>query len=417
MPELVILIAAGIVFAVTSGVLFLFARWLELSSTTGVNEFPVFALRFIAFTLLVIALLALLVFNPLAAFMVIAVWDMNFFLRRQMWRESLVWILALTTARNLPLAPSVECFAAECAGGYRWRVLRFARRLQAGLSLGQALAKDRGIIGGLLTRDGAAAVSIGETCGDLPAALLEAARVSSTRRPIWNDLLARFVYIGILIVFTVIVTAWYMMFIMPAMSKIFADFGAPLPPETRDTFNAISSFGYLAGVVAVMLFLLAPLALFLARLLNWDIPGLRGVLRSRHAPPLLRAMAGVVERQQPLAESLNALAKAYPSFAIRRRLQAVYEELLRGEEDWRSLARHDLLTRSEAEVLQAAAAVGNLPWAMRALADGRERREAYRIQLALLLLWPVAIVAIGYVVGRIVISCMTPLAELIQQFA
>ncbi len=417
MSELAVLMTAGIVFAVASGLLFLAARWLELASTTGVNEFPVFAMRFIAFSLLIVALLALLVFNPLAAFMVIAVWDINFFLRRQMWRESLVWILALTTARNLPLAPSVESFAAECSGGYRWRLLRFGRRLQSGQSLGQALAKDRGIIGGLLTRDGAAAVSIGETCGDLPAALLEAARVSSTRRPIWNDLLARVAYIGILIAFTVVVAAWYMIFIMPAMSKIFADFGVPLPPETRDTINAITAFGYHAGVIAVMLLLLAPLALFLARLLRWDIPGLRGLLRNRHAPPLLRAMAGVVERQQPLPECLKALSHSYPSFAIRRRLKAVVEELQRGEENWRALSRHGLLTRPEAEVLQAAATLGNLPWAMRALADGRERREAYRIQLALLLLWPVAIVAVGYVVGRIVVSCMTPLADLIQRFA
>jgi general secretion pathway protein F len=134
-------------------------------------------------------------------------------------------------------------------------------------------------------------------------------------------------------------------------------------------------------------------------------------------PPLMRALAGVVERGQPLPTALAALAKSYPSVGVRRKLRRVNESIQQGSGDWRPFADQGLITQADAAVLDAAARLGNLPWAMRALADGQERRRGYRLQVGLQILWPVTIVLIALVVGFIVVSAFLPLVGLIEKLA
>jgi type II secretory pathway component PulF len=414
MSELAVFVAFGVFMASVSAGCFILARWNELRSTTGSWEFSVFLLRFTAIATTLVALIAIFNFNVMATFMVIAAWIIYFFIRRRMAREALVWILALTTQRGLPLAPSIQAYALECTGGYRWRVLRLAHRLRAGMTLSAALAKDQGVFGGLLTRDGAAAVCVGVACGDLPNSLLEAARISTIRRPIWNEIGAKVCYLVQLVVIFFVITSFFMYFIVPAFVKIFEDFDVDLPRLTILIVSLSSFFAAYIGPFLLLLLLTIPFGLFLGALLQWELPGLGGFRRNLHRPSLLRALAGVMERNQPLQVALAALAENYPSRSTRRRLQAVRESQDLGQSDWQAFARHKLISKADADVLDAAGRVGNLPWAMRTLADGVERRQGYRIQFAMQLIWPIAILAVGALVGVMVVGWFMPIAAMIR---
>jgi type II secretory pathway component PulF len=414
MSDVGVLVAFGVFMGCVSAACFILARWNELRSTTGSWEFSVFLLRFTAFAATLVALIAIFNFNVMATFMVIAAWVIYFFVRRRMAREALVWILALTTQRGLPLAPSIQAFALECTGGYRWRVLRLAQRLRAGMSLSAALAKDQGVLGGLLTHDGAAAVCVGVACGDLPNSLLEAARVSTVRRPIWNEIGAKICYLVQIGVIFLVIFTFFMYFIAPQFIKIFEDFDVDLPPLTILIIRVTIFVGTYFWPFFLLFLLTVPLALFIGALIQWEIPGLGGFRRNLHKPSLLRALAGVVERNQPLQVAMAALAESYPSRGTRRRLQLVREAQAMGESDWQAFARQGLLTPADADVLNAAACVGNLPWAMRTLAEGSERRQGYRIQFAMQLLWPLAILAVGSLVGVMVVGWFMPIAAMIR---
>lgn len=415
MANILILIAVGAVLALASLCLYLAARWRELRSTSSAWAFSVLLMRLTAFALCIASLIALFNVNVLALVLVFTVWLIDVVGRRRLARESLVWILALTMARKLPLAPSVSAYAIECRGGYRWRVLRFAQRLQAGQTLISALARDRGGFGGLLTTDGAAAVCVGTACGDLPGALREAARISLLRRPFWQETGTRGVYLAQLMGVTLAIMAGFMYFIMPAFIKIFDDFGATLPPATQLLIRVSEAIPSIVGVGLLAVVLLAPLTILLYTITQIDLPGMGVWVRRRHTPALLRALAGVVEREQPLPAALEALAKSYPARPVRRRLRRVVEEISAGAVDWRPLARHGIVVNTDAAVLDAAARVGHLAWALRTLAESQERRQGYRLQVWMQILWPLAILIMGLLVGFIVLAGIMPLAELIEK--
>ena len=68
-------------------------------------------------------------------------------------------------------------------------------------------------------------------------------------------------------------------------------------------------------------------------------------------------------------------------------------------------------------ILQAAQRVGNLPGALREMADSVRRRLAYRVQAAAQMLFPPIVILMGLVVLFIVAALFVPIVALIQRLA
>ena len=78
-----------------------------------------------------------------------------------------------------------------------------------------------------------------------------------------------------------------------------------------------------------------------------------------------------------------------------------------------SLYRHGLIRKSDLAVLQSAERAGNLSWALRELADSNRRRLAYRLNAALQLLFPPAVLCFGAAVLFIVVAMFLPLIDIL----
>jgi protein transport protein HofC len=116
-----------------------------------------------------------------------------------------------------------------------------------------------------------------------------------------------------------------------------------------------------------------------------------------------------------LEPTLAALAEHYPSMAMRVRLTMALDQISRGYPWPDSLADQGLLRRGELALVSSAQRVGNLPWALREVADGIERRLALKLQRWLEVLVPVAVLAAGTVVLFIVVGLFVPLIRLIER--
>ena len=83
--------------------------------------------------------------------------------------------------------------------------------------------------------------------------------------------------------------------------------------------------------------------------------------------------------------------------------------------DWRqSLLETGLIRPADAAVLGAAERVGNLDWALEEMADSALRRQIYRVQAGLQVVFPVLLLGIGAVVCAFVVGLFVPLISLIQ---
>jgi type IV pilus assembly protein PilC len=86
--------------------------------------------------------------------------------------------------------------------------------------------------------------------------------------------------------------------------------------------------------------------------------------------------------------------------------------------DWsESLCNQGLIKPADQAVLKAAQRVGNLPWAMREMADSNRRRLAYRLSALVQLAYPPVIICIGLIVMFIVVALFLPLITLVMRLS
>jgi type II secretory pathway component PulF len=129
---------------------------------------------------------------------------------------------------------------------------------------------------------------------------------------------------------------------------------------------------------------------------------------------LLRCLSAAVEARQPLERTLDELGATYPGWAVRRRVRRAARALRRGTPWQEGLVMGCIIRRREAELLYAAQRAGNLAWALRALAEAKERRAAYRLEMALQVLLPIVVGAIALVAIMLALNVFSPLIRLIE---
>ncbi|MGI9456077.1 MAG: type II secretion system F family protein, partial [Aeoliella sp.] len=138
------------------------------------------------------------------------------------------------------------------------------------------------------------------------------------------------------------------------------------------------------------------------------------MFRSKQSASALRMIALACEQRADLARALYALSVTHPASAIRKRLGNAYHEVSKGTAWPDSLVASQLLNANEQGLVETAEQVGNLPWALRQIAHRRESRLALRLTTATNFFYPLVILALGALVGFIVIALFAPLVMLIE---
>lgn len=326
----------------------------------------------------------------------------------------LLWLLAVSSERFMPLVPAIDAFAREHRGAFSRRARRLAGMLNAGVPLPDAL--DR--CPGLLPRYAVPMIRVGYETGTLAPSLRQAATVHDLHEPIWAAITGITTYLLMLPAFGILLLTFLMIKIIPSFEKIFKDFGTALPSMTQALISA-SNFAVNYWFLLLPFYLVGALLVIHAtlRYFGWidtDLPGIARLTRRFDSARVLDTLALVARQRRPLTEGIAALAHSYPKQNVRWRLAMAAVGISAGRDWCESLREQDLIRHSDLAILQAAQRVGNLPWALHEMADSNRRRLAYRVQAAAQVLFPPMIIAMGLVVMFIVVALFLPLIALIQ---
>ncbi len=334
---------------------------------------------------------------------------------RRTQQYALLSLMAAAAQRLMPLVPTMEAFGWEYRTSTGRRASRLADLLRSGQPLPASLKQCRG----LLPRAAAPLVYTGYESGALAASLHEATRARNEHEPMVSEVCARIAYLAGVILFFQPIFLFMMLKITPSMAKIFADFGMSLPEPTQ----VMVEIAWMMNDFAVLLWLplIAGLVLVYALLrysglVPWRLPGTSWFVRKLDRATVLDALSVAADRRRPMLDALHTLANSFPERPIRKRLQKTEADVEAGMPWSESLYRHGLLGKADLAVLEAAARVGNLAWAMREMADSNRRRWVYRARMWLQALFPLALLCIGAAIALYAIGYFLPLVRLIESF-
>jgi type II secretory pathway component PulF len=409
--QLWIAVGAGALFVLGSIVLFV-AR--VMRNTDETIEEIITAARYIGCLFIAIALLVafFVVLGPLGLIfwlLLMVAWWLAAARYRNMQRQSLWMTLSLAAECHAPLAPLALAFADEQRGSVSLAARRLARQLSAGAPLPEALAWGRGA----LPAEAPMAIRVGTDSGDLLGALRATAGLRGAGRPLMP---AAVFWLLVFVPAILAVIIFMQTKIVPAYVTIFDDFGAHLPTVTVTMISLLNS-GMVPFVLAVLALLPVITWLQWRGTIQPRLPVLARIVRWIELGPVLRMMALVTQRGEPLPPALRSIAQLHPARWLRRRFRAALGDLDRGLSWQESLRRRRLLNDSDLAVLAAAERNGNLSWALAEMGDSFDRRADFHIKAVSEFALPLLLASIGLSVALFVLACFVPLVNLIRSLS
>jgi type II secretory pathway component PulF len=345
-----------------------------------------------------------------------AVFVVAFLRFRSRRRASLLTVMATAARKWVPLPPAIAAFAAEWRGGFGHRAHWLASRLAQGVPLSDALRQVRGLI----SPKALAVIEVGTQTGMLSGMLDVAAALDAPREARLRVQRALEYFVGLAAV-AIGVIVFVMTKIIPEYIKIFEDFEVELPGLTLaliDVFRFFVEYPLLLAPPTLLAFAaLGYLALRQIGAVDWDPPLVDGFMRRLDVASLLRVLAVVAEAGRPLEVAIAALACHWPRNSVRVRLARVLADVQMGDDWRRSMRQHGLLSGADAALLESAARLGNLSWALRETAAGSERKIAYRLMAGLQVAIPALVLVFGGIVMTFVVGLFWPLCDLIESMA
>ncbi len=336
--------------------------------------------------------------------------------RRAALRRSMCTLLSLQMEQGAELESSVLLAGQSMRGVVGRAAQRLFVALEAGTPLEVAVEENRGA----LPLEAPAYLAAGRTSTAQRAALRELSHSEhSELAVVWRACVDRISYLTAVLMIMAVVFAFLLIKIVPEFEKIFEEFGLELPATT---LLAISMSAFVVQYLAAPLFLAFVVATLAANIVGilylCDIRAFTWVadlfFPGRRRADVLRILAVATEEHQPLGEVLRRVAAVYPSAVLRGRLRRAAAAVNAGA-DWReALVDTHIISRAEGGLAKSAQQAGSLPWALRAVAQRREKRDVYQLATTIQILYPLAILMLGAFVGFYVISLFVPIVKLIE---
>lgn len=326
--------------------------------------------------------------------------------------------LSALIGASTPLEEALNAVAMQTEKpGARTRLLGVRERVMEGWRFADALAEDKKSFPDLYR----AVVAAGETSGDLAGVLDRLATMLEKNRAMRNKAIASLIYPAALaMVATGVVTA-LMVFVVPKIIEQFNAFDAELPFLTRVVVGVstwVANYGLYAAVGVVILGVALWRALKEPRVkLVFDrgtlrIPIIGKLARAVDGARFARTLATLFSGGAPLLDSIVGAQRTISNSYIRERLDTTVTMVGEGASMAAGLKRAKELPPMLTHMVAAGERAGALPQLLDKAAIQLEEEFDTASTVALRLLEPAIIIAMGGAVVVIVLSILLPILQL-----
>ncbi|MFY9254100.1 MAG: type II secretion system F family protein [Fuerstiella sp.] len=336
-------------------------------------------------------------------------------------QASLLMVLATGIGQASTLLNGLKALAAESGAPWSTRVMQLAALLEQGQTLSQALSA----VQGLLPEPTLIAIRVGEETGTLRQVLAAEAQ-GLMRTPYGNParatLPSTLLWVVAIGMIAMAVVSFIMIFIIPKFKKIFDDFGVELPQMTNSLIGMSDwamHYWYLA---------LLPLITIVALTKYWFFRGyVQWVSHGRlfftehyprfWTPLILRMLSITVAAESSISNGLHAILGELRPGRAANALSSVRMKVNGGTDCLEALYQDGFLNSREVMFLNSARRTRHLDWGMIHLSRTVLRRREIWAQRLCSFIQPCILLAVGFMVGFIVIALFLPLVKLLNDLS
>lgn len=283
-----------------------------------------------------------------------------------------------------------------------------------GKPLSQALAKHPTVFSKTYTN----LIAASEGGGFLHPVLLELLAMDQKRETLKNILVSAFTYPIFLLIFSIAVVLFILVFVFPKFGELFAPIRDQLPPTTLALLwisdHLISFWPVVLGGVVIGFFLIrywlkSPRGKAIGDHLKLSIPFVKAIAIELYLVLSLRVVSLSLSRGVSILDTLAACKETVQNYVFQQFLEKVQKNVEEGQKISQEFKKSPLIPPLVQQMIATGEASGALPKVMSRIADFYEQRLTQRLHFISKIAEPVMLVVMGALVGLIVSSLILPI--------
>jgi general secretion pathway protein F len=326
--------------------------------------------------------------------------------------------LADLVGAGIPLVKALGIILAQTRGEVmREIVADINKNVQSGDSLAQALQRHPKVFSPLTV----AMVRAGETGGMLEDVLFRLADYAENEAALKGKVLASLAYPAVMVVAGTLVIIILITVVMPKITGVFADLNQALPLPTQIMMQVsgivrvywwIVGIGLVAAVVALRQFFKTAEGRSLRDAVYLRIPILGGVIHKRQLALFTRTLGNLLHNGVPILTALEITTEVIRNVVIQGEVKKVAPSISQGGSMAGTLTDNKFFPPAITSMIAVGEETAQLDKVLLKISDTCEREVDRALKTLTSMLEPLIILALGIVVGFIVISMMLPIMGL-----
>ncbi|NLH39401.1 MAG: type II secretion system F family protein [Elusimicrobia bacterium] len=267
-------------------------------------------------------------------------------------------------------------------------------------------------------------VSAGEVSGQLPLVLRQITSYKETQEEIKGKIITAFAYPAVLLMLSMGVLFYFVIFIVPVFSQIFTDFGMKLPAITK----AVMGFSYVVRNYWLIMIIVAIGGYWSFKsyiktesgLLAWNkfqfsIPIVGGFIKSINYERCLTTMSTLLKSGVSIINSIAVLETAFKqNLIIQNALKKAKNDITSGKMISDSFKRSGAFPQFVTDMMLMGEESGKLPDMIDVLSVYYKEQMDQFLRRFSAMIDPLLMVIIGSVIGTVVMSVYIPIFQLSQ---
>lgn len=270
-------------------------------------------------------------------------------------------------------------------------------------------------------------IKAGETSGSLESVFENLSTSLSKEKMLRDQIKSALFYPIILLVASVLILIFLVMFALPKIANVFSDSGFEPPIFSKIVFAIGFFFGDFGGIILLALAILGVVIVLLYRSsfvfkkfvlsIVFNLPLIRDVVKKVSIQRFAATLASLIKAGMPITDALEITADSITQVELKEALQRISREgIAKGLTVGEAFKREPFFPKTVVNLIAISERAGHIEEVLQTLADFYTSEIDSSLKTLVAFLEPLMLMGIGLIIGGIALAIVIPIYQLTIQF-